>query len=124
MLKAECGGAWRSYVLRSHWRMLFPISKEHQTRTASRLADEISRGAAPIIHLVRFPSLSINHGMILFGAESGAKEISFEAYDPNIPAKPSRLRFLRAEGTFELADNHYWAGGALDVIQIYRGWWM
>src|SRR5262249_7317658 len=25
LLKAECGGAWRSYVLRSHWRMICPI---------------------------------------------------------------------------------------------------
>jgi len=25
LLKAECGSAWESYVVRSHWRMVFPI---------------------------------------------------------------------------------------------------
>ena len=26
LLKTECGGAWRSYFLRSHWRMIVPFS--------------------------------------------------------------------------------------------------
>ncbi len=37
LLKASCGGAWRSYVLRSHWRMVLPISRAHQSGTAARL---------------------------------------------------------------------------------------
>ena len=27
LLKAECGAAWESYVLRSHWRMIFPTPR-------------------------------------------------------------------------------------------------
>src|SRR5207344_504478 len=34
IFKIECGGAWRSYFLRSHWRMAFPFTRAHQTRTA------------------------------------------------------------------------------------------
>ena len=72
LLKAECGGAWHSYVLRSHWRMIFPISRAHQERTAARLLPALRRNFSPIIHLVRFPSLTINHGMILFDAAETA----------------------------------------------------
>src|SRR6185295_2763224 len=50
LLKANCGGAWQSYALRSHWRMIFPISRAHQNRTAVKLLTEIRRGASPIIH--------------------------------------------------------------------------
>jgi hypothetical protein len=122
LLKSECGGAWRSYVLRSHWRMLFPISRAHQTRTAAQLLAAIRRNESPIIHLVLFPKLTINHGMVLFDAIETGNEIRFQAYDPNDPERPTVLSFDRATQTFFLPANRYWAGGRLNVIEIYRGW--
>ncbi len=124
LLKAECGGAWHSYVLRSHWRMIFPISRAHQELTAARLLPALRRNFSPIIHLVRFPSLTINHGMILFDAAETATGVVFSAYDPNDPARPARLTFDRATRTFFLPQNRYWAGGELNVIEIYRSWFM
>ena len=124
LLKSECGGAWQSYVLRSHWRMLFPISRAHQERTAASLLAEIQRGAAPIIHLVRFPQLTINHGMVLFVVGENQTRVTFQAYDPNQPAGPTEVFFDRESKTFSLPANPYWPGGPLDVIQIYRSWWI
>lgn len=124
LLKSECGGAWRSYVLRSHWRMLFPISRAHQARTAAQLVAAIRRNESPIIHLVLFPKLTINHGMVLFEAVESPDEIRFQAYDPNDPEKPTVLSFDRATRTFFLPANCYWAGGKLDVIQIFLSWFL
>jgi hypothetical protein len=124
LLKAGCGGAWRSYVLRSHWRMIFPISRAHQEQTAARLLPALGRDFSPIVHLVRFPSLTINHGMILFDTAETATGVVFSAYDPNDPVRPAQLTFDRATRTFSLPQNRYWAGGKLNVIEIYRGWFM
>ena len=124
LLKSECGGAWQSYVLRSHWRMVFPITRLHQERTADGLLNEIRRGGSPIVHLVRFPKLTINHGMVLFDVEETKDGILFQAYDPNDPEKPTRLAFDPAARFFSLPANRYWAGGRLNVIEIYRGWLM
>ncbi|HZF01292.1 MAG TPA: hypothetical protein VE344_05285 [Methylomirabilota bacterium] len=122
LLKAECGGAWRSYVLRSHWRMIFAISRQHQQWTATKLLGEIQNNFSPIVHLVNFPSLTINHGMILFDVVETEKEIRFSAYDPNLPEKPTQLIFDRATKTFSLPSNSYWNGGELNVIEIFRNW--
>ena len=122
LLKAECGGAWRSYVLRSHWRMLFPISRAHQESTAQRLLSETRRQFSPIIHLVNFPSLNINHGMIVYDAKEEDGQIVFAAYDPNLPAGPAMLSYDRTRRTFSLPANRYWAGGDLNVIEIFRNW--
>jgi hypothetical protein len=124
LLKAECGGAWRSYVLRSHWRMVFPISRAHQARTAASLAASLEQNVPPIIHLVKFPSLTINHSMILFAAAQTDAGLEFQAYDPNNPAGLVRLSFDPKTRTFTLPPNGYWAGGAVDIIEIYRSWWM
>ena len=104
--------------------MVFPISRAHQERTAKSLLAEIQRGASPIIHLVRFPQLTINHGMILFDASETPAGVTFQAYDPNQPTVPTEVSFARESQTFSLPTNLYWAGGVLDVIEIYRSWWM
>ena len=124
MFKVECGGAWRSYVLRSHWRMVFPISRAHQARTVGRLVASIREHGAPIIHLVRFPRLNMNHGMILFAAGEEENGIRFQAYDPNDPSKPSVISYDYATRTFSLPPNLYWSGGTLDIIEIFRSWWL
>ncbi|MGA2029215.1 MAG: hypothetical protein ABSG87_03980 [Verrucomicrobiota bacterium] len=124
LLKTECGGAWRSYFLRSHWRMVFPISRTHQECTSARLAAAIKQNFSPIVHLVRFPSLTINHGMILFEVAESVNGLEFSAYDPNNSEKPTCIKFDRALQIFFLRANSYWAGGELNVIEIYRGWFL
>ena len=124
LLKAECGGAWRSYVLRSHWRMVFPISRAHQARTAAALQAELARGGSPIAHLVVFPRLTMNHGMVLFDCRTTGGGLEFDAYDPNMPQAPARLTYNVEQQKFHLPANSYWAGGPLDVIEIYRGWFL
>jgi hypothetical protein len=124
LLKAGCGGAWRSYVLRSHWRMVFPISRAHQARTAASLHSALQNHVPPIIHLVKFPALTINHSMILFAAAKSGRGLDFQACDPNNSAQPATLSFDHKTRTFSLPPNHYWAGGELDIIEIYRTWLM
>ena len=124
LLKEACGGAWRSYVLRSHWRMVLPISRAHQQRTAAALVAALEQNQAPIVHLVRFPALTINHGMILFAVASPPEAFKFSAYDPNNPAAPVELTFNHQTGSFSLPPNAYWAGGELKVIEIFRNWLM
>jgi hypothetical protein len=122
LLKAECGGAWQSYFLRSHWRMILPMSRGHQERMARHLVEVFPKRMAPIVHLVRFPQLTINHGIVLFDFNETGSEIRFTAYDPNVPEHPSELIYDRATRTFVFPRNHYWHGGRVDVVEVYRGW--
>jgi hypothetical protein len=122
LLKQECGGAWRSYVLRSHWRMVFPISRAHQARTAARLGERLRAGVMPILHLVTFPQLTINHGVLLYGGQPTAAGWDFTAYDPNIMEEPMTLSYDTASRSFSVPRNKYWQGGRLKVIEIYRNW--
>ena len=104
--------------------MVFPISREHQARTAASLHTALSKNIPPIIHLVKFPALTINHSMILFVAAEIGQRMAFQAYDPNNPQQPVQLSFDRTANQFSLPPNRYWAGGGLDIIEIYRNWLM
>src|SRR6266446_129123 len=124
LLKRECGGAWRSYVLRSHWHIVVPVSRSHQDRTARGLLESVRHDRAPIVHLLRFPSLTINHGMVVFDARPTETGVVFLAYDPNEPARPARLTYDRSRRTFSLSANRYWRGGDLNVFEILRRWYL
>jgi hypothetical protein len=121
-LKAECGSAWESYFQRGHWRMIFPFSRHQQERTAERLLERVHGHQPVVVHVVRFPQLSINHGLVVFDAQPDATEIRFTIYDPNSPEKPGALTYDRASRTFYLPANAYFPGGRVDVYEIYHRW--
>jgi len=122
LFKIECGGAWRSYFLRSHWRMAVPFTRAHQTRTAGELAVALRQNRLPILHLVKFPAMTINHCIVLFSATETARGWEFESYDPNNADESERLTFDRATQTFYLEPNACWPGGPLNVSHICRSW--
>jgi hypothetical protein len=120
LLKAECGAPWQSYFLRSHWRMVFPVWPRHQARVAKQLSQALRQGSAPAVHLFRFPRITINHGLLVFGLTEAERDLHFDCYDPNIAEHPVKLSFDRASRAFSFPASCYWAGGLVRVIEIFR----
>ena len=119
VLKENCGPVWHSYVNRKHWRMLVPFPRAGQAREADRLAGRLE--FLPIVHVVRFPQLTINHALMVFGAERTSEGIDFNIYDPNLPQGPATLKFSNRDNTFYLPRAIYWPGGRVDVYETYVG---
>jgi hypothetical protein len=101
--------------------MVFPVWAWQQERMVHQLKQALHKRPAPIVHLFRFPRVTINHGIVLFGANESEQAIQFEAYDPNIPEHPVKLIYERAARAFYFPKAHYWAGGRVSVIEVYRG---
>ncbi len=122
LLKAECGEAWESYFLRSHWRMIFRVSGRFQEKMAEKLKRSLQDRGLALVHLFRFPRITINHGITLYGFTESAEKIEFTAYDPNIPEHPVTLVYEKSRRVFTFAPNIYWGGGVLSVMEIYCDW--
>lgn len=122
LLKEECGGAWQSYVQRGHWRMIFPFSRHKEERVMRQLVSDLGKNQPLVVHLVRFPQLTINHAVVVFDRVEDEHEIRFAIYDPNNPEKPGTLIYNRTTRTFSLPANSYFPGGRVDVYEIYTGW--
>jgi len=122
LLQRECGGAWESYFQRGHWRMIFPFPRSHQRGTATELAAAVEERRPQVVHVLRFPSLAINHAMLIYGAEKTSGETRFLAYDPNNADQPTVLTFNQAARRFTLPANHYFPeGGPVSVYTVFRG---
>lgn len=122
LLKEECGAAWQSYFQRGHWRVPFPFTRRHQQRIADQLTEWVRSNHPAVVHAIRFPSLSINHSMVVYGIEETDTEIHFDVFDPNTPEKPSRLSFSRELRRFFYPPNINFEGGRVDLYQIYHKW--
>jgi hypothetical protein len=121
LLKAELGGPWQSYILRSHWRMVFPFVGRHREWMARKLKRSLQKRGVSLVHLFRFPRITINHGIVLYRLTESEQHLEFEAYDPNIPAHPVKLIYDRQRRKFNFPASCYWRGGALNVVEIYCG---
>ena len=122
LLKEECGSMWASYFQRGNWRMIMHFSARQQERMAAQLLVSIQRNRPPVVHLADFPKLHLNHAVLLIDAREDEEGIEFAVYDPNDSSRASRLRFDRAERRFYFPTNFYFAGGRVDVYEIYSAW--
>lgn len=122
LLKTECGSAWESYLQRGHWRMVFPFSRQHQEKVALQTLTQLEEDRPVVLHILTFPHLSINHGLLAYDADVTDEEIRFHVYDPNAPDTPTTLTFERRSRTFILPQNKYFRGGPVNAYPVYWDW--
>ncbi len=121
LLKAECGSFWQSYFQCGNWRMVFPFTGGQRTATATQLMQAVREHRPPVVHLACFPSLRINHAVLLFEVQETTETIRFATYDPNAPGQATWLTFHRADRTFSYPANKYFPGGRVDAYEVYCG---
>jgi hypothetical protein len=121
LLKQELGGRISSYLQRGNWRMILPFTRWHERSTAEALLDHLARGGLPLVRVVNFPVIDINHALLVFDAEPRPGEIRFLAYDPNDVERPVALVFDRASARFRFPRTAYFAGGPVNVYEIFTG---
>jgi hypothetical protein len=121
MLKSELGGRWIGYQQRGNWRMIFAFSPGHQRATARELVEDLNRGHPPLVHILNFPGIDINHTALVFEFKENALEIHFGVYDPNNADDPISIVFDRATATFHFPRTDYFPGGPAKVYEVYDG---
>jgi hypothetical protein len=121
LLKNNTPGRWYAFLQRGNWRMIFPFGQGHQRATAESLLASLVEGHPPIVHVLRFPRITINHTLLIHGAESTATEVHFFAYDPNRPDRTLVLRYDREQASFLFPRTRYFLGGRVSVYEIYDG---
>lgn len=121
LVQAALAGPWLSHMQRGNWRMIFPFGALHQEDTARELLDALARNWPPIVHVLRYPRLTINHMVLVYAAEASPAEVRFRAYDPNDAARPATLTYDRATRTFSFSTTPYFPGGPVSAYVIYDG---
>jgi hypothetical protein len=101
--------------------MIFPFTRGHQAATAERLRERLAAGWPPIVHVLRFPKITLNHMIVVYAADETPAEVRFLAYDPNDAERPVVLAYDRVARAFTYPRTPYFPGGPVSAYEIYDG---
>ncbi len=121
VLRANVGLGWPTYFRPGNFSIIAPVTRAHQQRTAGELRSALAAGIPTILWLVNFPSLTINHAVVVYDflGRRGGREI-FRVYDSNDARRPKELAYDPASRTFFFERTFYFAGGRVNVRPVYR----
>lgn len=121
LVENALAGPWQSYLQRGNWRMIFPFPPGEQGREAKRIAARIRAGATVVVHVLRYPALTLNHLVLAYAVDETPAELRFLVYDPNDAERPVALVWRRGERTFAFAQTPYFPGGPVRAYEVYDG---
>lgn len=121
VVQAALAGPWQSYLQRGNWRMIFPFPPASQRRAAERMRRRIDAGRPVVVHVVRYPELTLNHLVLAYAVDATPTEWRFHVYDPNDADEPIHLTWRRGAETFVFPHTPYFPGGPVRAYEAYDG---
>jgi len=115
------GAAWPVYFRPGNFPICLPVSASAKAKLNDQMLRDLEVGYPTLLWLYNFPSLSINHTVLVYEAIREPERIRYQVYDPNYADAPKELQFELATQTFTFEPTFYFKGGSVTPRAIYRG---
>lgn len=122
LLQRNIGLGWPTYARVGNFRMFFLHTHSYQEKMHETIERALARQDFFVAYLSDFPTLHINHSVLVYTREGrlstdGAGR--YLVYDPNHPDGPRELKWLPATRSFDFQKDEEFAGGFTRVFQVY-----
>ena len=121
LFQDHLGAAWPVYLRIGNFPICFPVSGNAKTRLNGEILRDLETGYPTLLWLYNFPSLNINHAVLVYQATHEQDRIRYQVYDPNYTDAPKELQFEPATQTFTFEPTFYFKGGPVTPRAVYRG---
>lgn len=118
--RENLGLGWPVYFRIGNVPMLFPPTRGGQKELHDEMIQDLKARHPTIVWLINFPSLGINHAVVIYRAKKLKASTEFTVYDPNYATAPKKLTFDEVSKTFSYQKTFYFQGGPVDVRPLYR----
>ena len=118
-LQENIGFGWPTYFRPGNFCIIAPPSRAHQERTNRELQTWLENKRPMILWLCNFPSLDINHAVVVFGEKKDRQRFVYQVYDPNYADRPGRLEYDPKTRSFYFEKTFYFSGGIVSVRPVY-----
>jgi hypothetical protein len=126
VLQDNIGIGWPTYFRLGNFRMVHEHSRSYQEQTHANLDAALAHGELFVVYLSTFPSLTINHAVLVYARRSGSardgrtKRIDrYDVYDPNHAKGPRELTWSPSKSAFAYQKDWDFVGGFVQVYQVY-----
>jgi hypothetical protein len=121
IFQANIGLGWPVYFRAGNAPIAVPLSPATEATLNNEIFHDLGLNYPTIVWLYRFPSLSINHVVIVISGHKDGAHFHYLVYDPNYTDGPKKLEFDARTQTFSYQPTFYFKGGDVDARAIYRG---
>ena len=123
LFQANIGLGWPVYFRVGNMPIILPVSSSTEARLNQEITHDLAKNDPSILWLYRFPSLKINHVVVVYAGKQEGSLYRYTVYDPNYADGPKELRFDASTRTFSYQPTFYFKGGDVTARAIYRGTW-
>jgi hypothetical protein len=121
VFQANIGLGWPVYFRAGNMPIVAPVYRETEARLNDEIFHDLQLNYPTLVWLYNFPSLNINHVVVVFAGEREHDRFHYQVYDPNYAGAPKKLDYDAATRTFSYQATFYFKGGTVDARAIYRG---
>lgn len=116
------GLGWPIYFRIGNCPIIISMDGDDKARVNQEVLADLSMGFPTILWLYNFPSLDINHAVVVFAAEQLKDRVHYSVYDPNYTDTPKILEFDFSSRVFSFQPTFYFKGGSVTARPVYRGY--
>jgi hypothetical protein len=121
LIQDNIGAVWPIYLRVGNFPVCLPVTRRAKARLNEQMLCDLQAGYPTIVWLYNFPSLNINHTVLVYGVKMNGDRVCYECYDPNYADASKELQFDPANRTFTFEPTFYFKGGPVTPRAIYRG---
>jgi hypothetical protein len=121
VFQANIGLGWPVYFRAGNMPIIVPIGRDTESELNNEIFRDLQMNYPTIIWLYNFPSLNINHVLVIIAGKHDGNRYHYKVYDPNYATGPRNLDFDVASRTFTYQPTFYFKGGTVEARAVYRG---
>jgi hypothetical protein len=121
LFQANIGLGWPVYFRAGNMPIILPVGAATEAELNREIAADLRQNQPTIVWLYLFPSLKINHVVVIYAVKREANLYRYTVYDPNYAGGPKQLTFNPARRAFSYQPTFFFKGGDVTARAIYRG---
>jgi hypothetical protein len=121
VFQENMGLGWPVYFRAGNAPIAMPLDSGTEADLNDEILHDLDLNYPTIVWLYRFPSLAINHVVVVISGHKSGGHVHYLVYDPNYTDGPKKLDYDIATRTFSYQPTFYFKGGPVDARAIYRG---
>lgn len=122
VFQANIGRGWPIYFRAGNLPIAFWVTRALEDRLNGEIYHDLQMNTPTILWLYRFPSLKMNHVVVVYAGTHDRKGYHYHVYDPNYRDAFKHLDYDPTTRTFRYEKVYFFKGGPVTVRSLYRGW--
>jgi hypothetical protein len=121
VFQANLGLGWPFYFRVGNGVIIVWVSRHMEAALNEEIWHDLQMNTPSILWVYRFPSLKLNHVIVVYSGTHDATGYHYHVYDPNYCDRFSHFDYHPATRTFAFQPVYYFKGGPVTARSIYRG---